>query len=220
MKISLPKLAALALLVGCTSAQSQTLNWRSVIGTEIVNSSGQEIDSEGVGLENTFLFQLGVFEEDFIPDETNMGQWLANWHVFDSAMLGNNGDGTSQFSSTAVVPPEPVNASDPPNPDREEYLSMFEGLKGYIWIRNQAGTEFFLASASTWTFPTAEECCPTNTFGWSMSEVVVPVWGSNDSGTPGDYYIQTHAVPEAGSTLLGLIACGMTVLRRRRTVLG
>lgn len=224
MKISLPKLAALALLLGCTSAHSQTLNWGSLTGSDIINSSGQELDSNGVGLENTFLFQLGAFEEDFIPDETNMSQWLENWRVFDSASLVNSGDGTSQFLGTKDV----HNYRNPSSPLVNDYPSVFEGLKGYIWIRNEAGTEYFLASVSSWVFPTLQECCPGGgTVDWSISDVIVPVWGSHldnhgggEYSSPGPYDIQTHAVPEPGSMLLALVTCGMTMFRRRRPVLG
>ncbi|RYD21775.1 MAG: PEP-CTERM sorting domain-containing protein [Verrucomicrobiaceae bacterium] len=218
MKISLPKLAALVLLLGCPSVHAQTLNWGSKIESEIVDSSGQEIDADGSGLQNAFLFQLGAFEEGFIPDETNMGQWLANWHVFDSAPYYNNGDGTSQFSSSMDV----HDYRNPSDPQLNDYPSMFEGLKGYIWIYNEAGTEFFLASASSWVFPTLETDCCSNgePDPWSISDVVVPVWGTYEKSESEPDYIQTQAVPEPGSALLALIACGMTVFRRRRPVLG
>lgn len=215
MKISLPKLAALALLLGCSSANSQTLNWGSLTESEIVDSNGATLDN----LENVFLFQLGAFEEDFIPDETNVSQWLANWKVFDSASLTNEGDGKYHFLDSRTV-------EDYNDTESGDYSSAFEGLKGYIWVRNTANTEYFLASASEWTFPTVQECCPTGIHSWSLGDAIVPVWGSigdNHGGgeysSPGPYDIQTHAVPEAGSTLLALVACGMTLLRRRRPVL-
>ncbi|RYD81839.1 MAG: hypothetical protein EOP84_10355 [Verrucomicrobiaceae bacterium] len=222
MKFTLPKLAALALLLGCTSAYSQTLNWGSLIGSEIVNSDGQEIDSDGVGLQNAFLFQLGAFQDGFIPDDTNVSQWLDNWHVYDSASLFNNGDGTSQFLGSKDV----HDYRNPGDSQLNDYPSVFEGLKGYIWVRNTAGTEYFLASAGTWTFPTLQECCPSGgTVDWSVSDVIVPVWGSagdnHGGGTytgMGPYDIQTHSVPEVGSAFFALFACGMTVLRRRRPV--
>lgn len=209
MKFPVLKLAACLLLAGAVPAWSQTLNWGSLIDSEIVDSTGEELD-------NTFLFQLGAFEEDFIPDETNIAQWADNWRVFDSTYLGSNGDGTSQFSGTKDVH-DHLNSDTPPVND---YPSMFQGLKGYIWIRNTEKGEYFLASASSWSFPVLDpECCSNGELpiGWSINDVVAPVWGVLDRDGNGDaYYIQTNAVPEVQSALLAILGGGMVLMRRRR----
>lgn len=210
MKASLSKIAVLTFLLGCVSARSQTLNWGSLDDSTIV-------DSEGVGLNNAFLFELGAFDESFIPDETNVGQWLDNWHAFDSAGL-TTGEYGSRFLTTSVL----QNGS---TTDQENYVNFFEGLKGYIMIHNLGETEYFLARFDTWIFPTFEtECCSNGgPLAWTVSETTTPVWGSvgNNHGGGGyeplgPYDIQTHTVPEAGSSLLTLFAGGMAVLRRRR----
>jgi hypothetical protein len=208
MKATFTQLAALLLLLGAGSAHSQTLNWASQTESSIV-------DSEGNALDNSFLFQLGTFEETFIPDETNVGQWFDNWRVFDTASyVYDPVNDWSNFSGTENVH------------DVANYTTRFEGLKGYIWIRNTENTEYFLASADSWTFPTFNPTCCSNgelPTTWSVTQIGTPIWGSDlDSHGGGNYVaegpfdIQTHTVPETGASLLVLISCGMAVLRRRR----
>lgn len=207
MKFPVAKIVACLFLLGCVSARSQTLNWASETESSIV-------DSEGEALNNTFLFELGTFEEDFVPDETNVSQWLDNWRVFDTAEYAYDSvNDWSYFTGTENVQ------------QAANYTSMFQGLKGYIWIYNPEHTEYFLASASTWTFPTLEPGCCANGEGptWSISQIDLPIWGANADGhrgggfvAGGPYDIQTHTVPETGSSLLALVAGGMAVLRRRR----
>src|SRR5215217_561220 len=138
MKFSLPKLTVLAFLLGCASASSQTLNWGSFSGSEIGDSDGAMLDND------TFFFELGTFEEGFVPNETNVAEWLDNWRVFDTATLGPGDEpGTSQFSKSSVIQ-DPEHAS--------TYVSMFQGLQAYIWVREKGNTEYFLTSSTQWSF--------------------------------------------------------------------
>lgn len=218
MKLSLLKLAALTFLLGCVPAYSQTLNWGSLDDSTIVDSNGEDL-----GQNNTFLFELGAFDEDFIPDETNVGQWGAKWHTFDTASLTTDEYG-SRFLDTRVL------QNDAPGVQLD-YVNMFEGLKGYIMIRNPERTEYFLARFDTWVFPTFETNCCSNdgTLTWTVSESTTPIFGSvgnnhggGDFESPGPYDIQTHTVtglqpiPETHSSLLAILGCGAALMRRRR----
>ncbi len=216
MKISALKLAAGLLLLGAASASSQTLNWASLYSSSIVDSEGTALNSEGEGPGDAFVFELGAFDEGFIPDETNLGQWLDHWNVFDSADYDYDQTSmTSYFTGTQSV--QAVS----------NYSSMFEGLKGYIFIYNPQKSEYFLASHENWVFPDLDPgCCPNGEVtSWSIGDLegAAPIWGANEGShggggyvAPGPYDIQTHTVPETESALLAMIGCCAAAMRRRR----
>ena len=87
----------------------------------------------------------GRSRERFTPDDTNIGEWLDNWQVFDQAdynpLIG-------YFTSDVQMTPDGLSNS--------AYLSpgatSFEGKAAYLWIRNfdtpSATTEWLLVRAS------------------------------------------------------------------------
>lgn len=210
MKFPLSKLCCLLFLLGAATVHSQTLNWSSLTQSEIVDSHGSPLDS-------TFLFELGAFSDGFVPDESNIGSWETQWHVFDTASYSYDPLNLGYFTGTQDV----QGVSD--------YTSLFEGLKAYIWIRNTTETEHFLASTSSdkWRFPALDPgCCPNGEVtSWSVSDLATdnPIWGgqSGHEGT-GEHFVsgpsdvQTYVVPETGSSLLALLGFGMAIIRRRR----
>ncbi|MES2658523.1 MAG: hypothetical protein V4689_07890 [Verrucomicrobiota bacterium] len=215
MKLPLAKLCCLIFALSAAVAHSQTLNWASFSESTIVNSQGDPLDS-------TFVFELGAFSDGFVPDESNIGSWDIHWQVFDTTDYSYDPINLGYFTGTADVQNVPG------------YTSMFEGLKAYIWIHNTTETEHFLASTSSdkWRFPTlVPGCCPNGEGPtWSVGDLNNddPIWGSQtgnsgggDLGVPGPpgspFDIQTHAIPETGSSLLALIGLGMAIVRRRRT---
>lgn len=153
MKASIAKLVALAFVLGAGAARSQTLNWASLSGSMIVDSQGGPLDS-------TFLLQLGSFDVGFEPTQSNAGQWLSNWNVFDTAAYSYNPTDLGYFTGTGDLQDVPA------------YASMFEGLQAYLWILNDSGTESFLASASTRVFPAQDPDCRPNGImaGWSVCD--------------------------------------------------
>ena len=205
IQILLSKFGTLVFLLILGVAKSQTLNWASL-------TDGAIVDRGGEVLNETFIFQLGAFGPDFKPIESNLLEWATNWRVFDTA------DYAYDFSSQALQ-------------DVPDYTAMFQGLKAYLWIRNAANTDYFLASAAAksgvaaWQFPLLDPgCCPIGIFSWSISDLGgdTPIWGSqdgNDGGggfiAPGPSDIRTHSVPEPGAWLLSLVA-PLVSLRRRR----
>lgn len=212
MKLPFVKLSCLIFLLAAAKVHCQTLNWASLTGSEIVDSHGDPLDG-------SYLFELGAFTNGFVPDETNQGSWETQWHVFDSAEYSYTPGQLGYFTGTQDVQNVPA------------YSSMFEGLKAYIWIRNDANTEHFLATTSSelWKFPLmVPGCCPNGEGPtWSVSDLDTndPVWGgqSGHEGfgehfVSGVFEIQTYAVPETGSSLLTMLGLGLCMARRRRMV--
>jgi len=212
MKARFTPLLALTFLLGAGSARSQTLNWSSLTGSDIV-------DSQGIALaQNTYVFELGAFASGFTPEESNISQWTANWRVFDTASYTyDQNTSTGYFTGTENVQNVPG------------YISMFQGLSAYLFVRNSTDTEFFLArpgDTNAWKFPTLDPgCCPNGEVTtWSVSNLTTdtPIWGTQGgiegggSGILGNYDLQTYAVPETSSSLLALIGGGCFLLRRRR----
>lgn len=204
-------LIAFAMLWAADTASSQTLDWGSLTQSTIV-------DSQGDPLNTTFLFQLGTFDVGFTPTQSNLGEWATNWRVFDSASYSYDPASLGYFTATEDVQ------------DVTGYASIFQGLQAYLWIRNSADTEYFLANAGSWTFPLLDsECCPTGAVTqWSVSDLGTddPIWGSQldnhgggtYDGSGGPYDLQTHVVPETSSSLFVLLGGSLALVRRRRRV--
>jgi len=212
MKARFAPLFALTFLLGAVSARSQTLNWASLTGSEIVDSQGDALD------QSTYVFELGAFDAGFTPEEGNISQWVGYWNVFDTGSYSYDpGTSTGYFTGTENVQNVPA------------YVSMFQGLSAYLFVRNNTNTEFFLARPSdtnAWKFPTQDPgCCPNGEVTtWSVSNLTTdtPIWGiqggieGGGNGVLGNYDLQTYAVPETSSSLLALAGGCLFMLRRRR----
>ncbi|MGL4401170.1 MAG: PEP-CTERM sorting domain-containing protein [Luteolibacter sp.] len=219
MKLTTALFTAAVFTVAASRIHAQTLNW----GNEVF---GDLTDSEGVALNNTFVFELGSFREGFVPTESNLGQWVLNWEVFDRAA---HQESFGYFTSTVYVNNNVTTSNTTAS------TMSFAGLEAYLWIRNQddpvEGAEWLLTRALNWTFPTVGgDCCNTRVIEWAVSDLdsgIVPVWGgqngvlgSGEFGTAGTRGLQTFTfVPEPSSALLVAMTGGFLVLRRRRTYL-
>jgi hypothetical protein len=220
MKITRILNAALLLAASSTCIQAQTLNWGSPVGTLVV-------DSNGDGVDDSFVFELGAFNLGFTPDETNYEEWALNWQMFDSTTYNPTfGYFTSTVNVISNVSGQ-VNSSNP-----LANTANFAGLVAYLWVRNEdtpgANTEWLLVRASDWTFPaTAGDCCDTSVIEWSISDLNTgntPGYGRQGGvGGPGAYThtstggLQTHTfVPEPSTVLLGVFAFASALLRRQR----
>jgi hypothetical protein len=206
-----------ALLLSATTVRSQTLDW----GNEVF---GNVRDSGGEALTNAFVFELGAFASGFTPTSANVDQWMDNWHVFDRATYNES---LGYFASSVQMTPDGGSNS----PWLTPGSGSFEGLEAFIFIRNGdlpvPFTEWLLARASTWIFPTADpDCCPSGLpTQWAVSDMddESPVWGAQDGiqgggivGNPSPYGLQTHTfVPEPTAFMLFALG-GLTVAARRR----
>jgi hypothetical protein len=201
---------------------AQTLNWGSPIGTLIT-------DSNGDGVDDTFIFELGAFALDFTPDEDNVEDWALNWKMFDTATYN---PAFGYLTSTVHVVGDVSGGVTSSNPAADP--GNFSGLVAYLWIRNSdqpvEGSEWLVVRADNWTFPvTAGDCCDTSVIEWSISDLDTgdtPLWGRQGGvsgpgvytpGTTGTPGMQTFTfVPEPSSALMAGLAAIAAVMRRRR----
>jgi hypothetical protein len=210
-------LTLLALLIGIAPVRSQTLDW----GNEVF---GSVVDSNGEALDNTYIFELGAFDEGFTPTESNVGEWIGNWNVFDRATFNA---ALGYFTSSVQMLPDGTSNS----PWLTPGAGSFEGLEAYIFIRNgdqpMPLTEWLLARALDWLFPSADpECCPNGLpTQWAVSDLgsQTPVFGSQGGNvgggvvaSPGPYDLQTHTFIPEPSALFLLAAGGLAAACRRR----
>ena len=205
----LPLLLALATLF-TPIAPAQTLNWASPVFSSIV-------DSEGLALDNSFTFQLGVFNPGFTPEESNTSEWFDNWVMLDQADYDPS---IGYFTASIFL-------KDVPN-----YSTIFAEKEAYLWIRNantaEPGTEWFLGRATSWVLPQEILGCCGNGLPveWSVSdlETTVPDFGTQGGHegpgvvvNSGTFSLQTATfIPEPGSVSLVIIATMMLLGRRRR----
>lgn len=228
MKFTLPKLllTLALLLLGISTARSQTLVWGSPLSPDF---SSKLSDSTGNPLDETFVFELGSFDNGFSPTVSNTAEWATNWKVFDAASYseGTYDPVTGYVTDTADMNPSGFSNS----PQSSSATFSFAGLQGYLWVKNSnspvQGTEWALVRAGSWTFPAADpECCPSALpVKWSVSDLTneVPVFGGQGGIEGGgersvlspSSYIQTYTfVPEPSATLL--LGIGALLLTRRR----
>jgi hypothetical protein len=154
------------------ATQAQTIRW----GSEV-----ELFDRNGVGMTDSFVFELGAFSKDFDPAANPLLTWFDNWHVFDR---------TTYNKTLEVVTGTANMLSDGSSADFPLALAFndgknFEGLDGYIWIRNLEnanahGSEWLVVRASEdWTFPAPvtrpnpdPDCCATELpLEWSVSDL-------------------------------------------------
>lgn len=220
MKITRILNAALLLAASSPLIHAQTLNWGSPVGTLVV-------DSNGDGVDDSFIFELGAFNPGFTPDGTNHEDWVLNWRVFDSTTYNTEFD---YFTSTVNVISDVSGNVTSSNPLAS--TGDFSGLIAYLWVRNEdapgENTEWLMFRANNWIFPeTAGECCDTSVIEWSISDLNssnTPLYGRQGGiGGPGEFTytstggLQTHTfVPEPSAVILGVFAFAATLLRRNR----
>lgn len=221
MKLTPLFFTSLLLITLGVPLHAQTLNWGSPIGTIIV-------DSDGDGVDDRFVFELGAFDLNFTPDETNYDLWIENWRMFDSTTYNLDfGYYTSTVNVISDLNGEGVYSSNP-----EASTENFSNHVAYLWIRNAdlpgTETEWLLVRADNWVFPTsAGDCCDTSVIEWSLSDLTgtnTPLYGSqggidgegewvSDSTTG----LQTFTfVPEPSTAALAALGM-LALLRRRRT---
>ena len=202
-------LLILAAAAAAATAQAQTLNWASPVFSDLA-------DSHGLTLDGAFSFQIGVFADDFAPQESNAPDWEANWILLDEADYNAS---LGYFTSSAFLKDVP------------DYQSVFAGRNAYLWIRNggspEPGTEWFLGRAASWVLPESVPGCCGNGLPveWSVSDLagVVPDFGGQGGlqgpgqiDNPGSFTLQTATfVPEPSALALLALATALAARRRR-----
>lgn len=197
-------------------ANGETINWGDAYLDVLRDSYGNPLD-------NSYYFQLGFFENAFIPSEGNTSGWNSHWKVFDQASFD---PATGYFTSTSQIRADGTSTS-----SYAELGLNFAGQQAFVWARNTADTEWFLSTNATWVFPPAVNNCCDNTLPveWAISDLdsgnSVPVWGrqgdeigSGSYTVTDNYTLQTYTVvPEPSSVILLPFAASVMLLRRRRT---
>lgn len=154
-----------------------TINWGSETFSEI-------LDSHGVALDNSYVFQLGVFstttglgEVPYVPELRSLTDWAGHWKVFDQAdydvLVDGDGKSWGTFSSHPVLMDDGTSDS--------SFATAgfnFTGLDAYLWIYKPGeaalGGENLLVRAAGWEFPATSECCGTTLpLDWSVSDLTV-----------------------------------------------
>lgn len=217
-KYSKPGLLLAIGILLTVSARAQTINWGSEVFSDLT-------DSNGVTLDDLFVFEIGAFKSGFVPLESNTGEWLDHWQVFDRAAYNPE---AGYFTGTTRMKDDGTAASLWMTPG----ALSFEGLEAFLWIRKGdepvPGNEWLLARADNWTFPTAAPGCCDNELPveWSVSDLAaeVPRWGRQggaqgpgEHSDPGAHTLQTYTfVPEPSVMVLAALAGACGVWRRRR----
>ncbi len=216
------------ILIGLAAAspgRADTVNWGSSFG-------GVHVESDGDALLATFTFEIGTFGSTFIPDETNVDLWSANWKVLDAATYN---DTLNIFTDSfdlldhPTLPGQVVSNS----PDADP-VNFSQGEQVYIWVYNTdtaaPGSEWVLitdndgAGGDDWVIPDPDDQT-IDPVQWRVSTATQVVFGGlNDVSGPGErtggpplFDLQTHTfVPEPSGALLVGCGLGVLALRRRR----
>jgi hypothetical protein len=69
-------------VVHAIPVQGQTIYWGSSFMDNLFDSQGDPLTAD-------FRFEIGTFGSSFVPDDTNLDQWLNNWKVLDRVTFGN-----------------------------------------------------------------------------------------------------------------------------------
>jgi hypothetical protein len=224
-------LIGVGVLISALPASAQTISWGSAANDFLFDSNGAPLDA-------SFTFEIGTFGT-FVPDDTNMSLWLANWKVLDrvTAPAANGWDPSQGFFSSSFTLLSDGTSSRGPAIGSGFVFSP--GEQAFIWSYNSQtmniGTEWALLTnnssdgnaADNWIIPPLPDpcnCTPGSaSLDWRLSTASQPDFGGlnneygpgNVTGTPPTYSLQTAILPEPGSSLLVLTA-GLLFTRRRR----
>lgn len=233
-------LALTVVLTGLTisSTEAVTIHWVSAAEDFVYESDGTLASS------GDFNFELGTFADGFVPTDTNLASWQANWHLLD---IGTYSSVTGRFAGTVSLLDTPAPDGSILNGDASDPASFFFGKDAFIWVYNQNTTidgtlEWNLLTnpngdgsdpATAWSFPTAIDSGPhTAVHEFALSDLgVIANFGEETGGgtittgggeftsaPTGTYGLQTFTIPEPSSSLLALLGLLALITQRRRTI--
>lgn len=230
MKILTPPawLALVVMLGGCQvqTVRGSTVSWGSSFNDLLFTSTGQPLDE-------SFIFEVGTFATGFLPTLHNSNQWDANWKVLDRAVQpASEGWNVPQQFFVGTVEHLPDGRSDSLAADPADVFLMGETV--YLWVYNSKaivpGSEWALVTdsdllgnlANLWRIPDPGDPVGTS-YDWQLLDAdtvilggVNGIQGAGDfSVDPGTFSLQTHVVPEPGSSLLVLLGFAGALLSRR-----
>lgn len=189
-------------------------------------------------MDSSFIFELGTFGF-FIPTESNIDQWAANWKILDRATLEIVVDPDTgyeaRFFTTGGVTFDAGGNGISESDFADPAVSFTQGEQIFLWAYNSkdivVGSEWALVrdggspglSGNPWVIPDPVEPASTSyELDLQYADQVV-FGGANNVRGPGEYgdnqpanfRLQTATVvPEPGSSLL-LFAAGVAFVVRR-----
>jgi len=214
-------------------APAATIYWGSAANDLLFDSSGNPLD-------NSFTFELGTFGS-FLPDASNVEQWLSNWKILDRLIApASSGWNSSEsfFSGTLAIQADGTSSR---GAELGTNFIFSQGEQAYIWVYNDLGvipgSEWALITNDSsdgnatddWVVPALPDPCGcgsgADSLEWRLSLASVPEYGGvNDeygegdvSVTPQVFSLQTAIVPEPGTALLILTAGLLFQIRQRRS---
>jgi len=209
---------------------ARDVTWSSSVFDDLYNSYGDPLDS-------SFLFEVGIFDNGFVPTTSNFTDWDANWLVFDQVSDGAGWNPLFQaFSGAATVESDGSSSSIFATPG-----AVFPAnSQVYLWVYNSKDialtsewalvTDFVAAGVpdvgDRWRVPAHSSDPLAFPISWNLLEADTALFGAV-SGSEGAgsvpnpqvaLSLQTYQVPEPGGVLL--IACAglLTLFRRFRNV--
>lgn len=223
-----PGLLFLAVLLMVIPASASTIFWGSQFNDLLFDSQGNTLDA-------SYSFEIGSFGA-FLPTSENLGDWAANWKVFDRAFDPDaNGWNVDEQFFTGTVVHNALGGSDSPDADPGDLFPQGEQI--YFWVYNSKdpfafGAEWALVtdnnavgnSGSAWAFPDPLDP-PETSYDIQLADADTAVFGGVNGAQgagifgadPGAFSLQTAAVPEPGGwLLLGIAACWPLLRRTRR----
>ncbi|SKB07241.1 PEP-CTERM protein-sorting domain-containing protein [Prosthecobacter debontii] len=227
--LSLASAMAVAMLGLAQPAVASTIFWGSSIGVDVL------IDSNGQPLGGEFSFEMGVFDNGFVPTVTNINDWAANWRVFDIAFdptptIPDDGDpeGWSEENQAFAGTVDHLSDGTSDSPYATPGFQFQQGTVVYLWVYNTKDrvteTEWALVTdgvntgdtLSDWVFPDPAEVA--GSYDWMLGDADSAVYGGLSDNGGGGVTLQTLVVPvpEPGSVLLlGVTVLGALLHRRR-----
>lgn len=207
------------------------IDWSNSIFDELYTS-------QGVALDNSFSFEMGMFINGFTPAADNIADWALNWIVFDASYLNTGevypGSGPANFfAGTAHFLENGTSSSPYATPD-----ALFpQNSQAYLWVYNSKDIGFTSEWAlvtdfnpinnvvNRWLFPDPADAMSAN-LEWRLEDADTAIFGALHSGSstgggsvssqPSSFSLQTYQVPEPGGALLVASAGLLLMLRRAR----
>jgi hypothetical protein len=179
--------------LGYTQANTSISASETIIWACESNKSHQT--SAGVAWDESFIFQLGVFDGSFTPTAANRAQWAQNWRLAQAARYIPDGRYTSAAAIRVFSNSYCFSSNAAP---------FTVGKQAYIWgVGGRQGTEWVLMGNAAWTWPAIQS--PPLPFGveWVANGSVTFVGGAGQSVTSGSpyFYRSTEVTDSAAHAL-------------------
>ncbi|NCF90600.1 MAG: hypothetical protein GWQ05_06505 [Verrucomicrobiaceae bacterium] len=131
--------------------------------------------SEGTALDDSFIFELGAFDDSFVPNSANTAEWAAYWRVVQRAPYNPS----TQIVAGSFV----IETNDTP---------FNSASQGYLWGLSLVHPgEWVLLTNPSWNWPMAGGANPP--VSWTVQNATNVIVGQvNATGTP--FFLQTGSV--------------------------